>query len=80
MDMVYDKTGKMIEPRSRLFAWLVRHSAYILGAFAVRREGTTPYRALNGVEPSVKLAMFGEVVLFQDGGDRGARQILAQVA
>ena len=65
-------------PSARLFFWCVRHSAHILSCYVVRREGLTPYKALNGLEMDEKLAVFGEVVQFKINSDEKRGKSLAR--
>jgi hypothetical protein len=43
-----NKTGVEINPKHKLFAWLLMHATYIVGHWHQRREGITAYRALAG--------------------------------
>ena len=59
---VQHHSGYNILPKTRLFPWVIRHSAYLLGHHYKRREGVTPFRILNGHDVKDKLAPFGECV------------------
>ena len=55
-------TGLEINPKSRLFAWLLRHANFLNDVYRPRREGSTSHHARTGQMPKFKLALLFEKV------------------
>ena len=54
--------GKTVSATDALFAWVLRHAAWLRHRFAVHSSGQTSYRAIKGRDYSGPLGEFGEVV------------------
>jgi len=63
--MIKAKTGLQVEPRMRLFVWMVRHASTLVNIAHLRKNGQTSHYMLRGFEASYKLAQFAEIVMFK---------------
>ena len=61
------KTGKLLDPKSPVLAWLVEHAGVLLNLYhrGEPHDGMTAYHRLKGRPWRVALPCFGEVVEFQ---------------
>lgn len=75
--VVHFHRGMEVEPKSRLFAWNIRHAAFLVGRHHVRREGTTAFHALHSRDARDKLVQFAEMVLFRLDGDKRRKSLRA---
>jgi hypothetical protein len=59
---VFQEAGFEIVPGAPLFAWVVRHSCWMLNRYGRRADGTTPHHAATGRTTSAAMAQLGETV------------------
>ena len=65
--VIHETCGFWVKPRSRLFAWMIRHAGYLATDFHVGKTGQTAFFVLNGCDNKQTLVQFGESVLFKPG-------------
>ncbi len=65
--------GKIVVSTDILFAWMIRHAAWLRHRFAVHATGRTSYRELKGRDYSGPIVEFGEVVWARDSSPATAR-------
>ena len=65
VNVIKRHTGLVVEPKSRLFAWLVRHAQFILNRHLKHKDGSTSWHAATGRGSTIPLAQFGEAVHFK---------------
>ena len=63
--MIKKQVDVMVSPGSWLFAWMLRHAAYLIGLHHRRSDGTTPFHCATGNATKVAMAQFGEHVHFK---------------
>ena len=51
-------------PSSPGLKWSITHAASILNRYCVNSDGVTPYEALHGQKPTLKVVEFGEQVFY----------------
>ena len=49
---------------SPIFAWMLRHSCFLLNRYTLNKHGETPYRSVTGANYLSPLCAFGETVQF----------------
>ena len=63
--VIKQTTGLVVEPEMRLFAWMARHASTLTNDCHIRSNGLTSHYMLKGEEARLRLATFGEVVMYK---------------
>ena len=59
------KIGRKLEIDEPRFDWLVKHSNFTQYRFAIKANGCTPYKNVNGTSCHGELLEFGEMCMFR---------------
>ena len=62
-----------VAPDHVLVGWMVRHCAWVVNNFQVKRTGRTPHRSIRGKDHAGEVLPFGEVCLGQNHSEDGAK-------
>eukprot|EP00971_Amphidinium_carterae_P037490 737254-Amphidinium_carterae.1 len=68
---VEERSQTLLKVRHPLYAWCVRHAAWVMNRFRIMADGCTPFQHLHGVPFHGVLVRFAEAIMFMHAHKEG---------